>query len=249
MAIDGTTVVVGARRADGDGEGEGDQGSVYVFVPSGIVWIQQQKLVASDATADDQFGYSVAISGETVVVGAFFDDGAAGFDQGSAYVFVRSGIVWIQQPKLEAGDAAAGDLFGHSVAISGETIVVGAPADSAPVMNQGSAYVFARSGMVWSQQPKLLAGDAAIEDQFGTSVAISGETIVVGAPETGSAQGSAYVFFVADPPPPDPPPPDNPPVITLKAPISLWPPIHLYLGPDHAPNGAERERRRGRQPH
>ena len=73
-----------------------------------------------------QFGYSVAISGETVVVGAPFDDGAAGFDQGSAYVFVRSGGVWSQQQKLLASDAASGDEFGFSVAISGETVVVGA---------------------------------------------------------------------------------------------------------------------------
>ena len=135
VAIDGTTIVVGARREDRVAKERADQGSVYVFVPSGLVWIQQQKLVASDATAYDQFGFSVAIGGETVVVGAFFDDGdgEGEGDQGSAYVFVRSGIVWSQQQKLEAGDAAAGDLFGHSVAISGETIVVGAPADDGGV--------------------------------------------------------------------------------------------------------------------
>ncbi len=103
-----------------------NQGSAYVFVRSGGVWSQQQKLVASDAAAFDQFGTSVAISGETVVVGATVDDGTAGIDQGSAYVFVRSGGVWSQQQKLEASDAAAVDLFGFSVAISGETVVVGA---------------------------------------------------------------------------------------------------------------------------
>ena len=103
------------------------QGSAYVFVRSGGVWSQQQKLLASDAASVDRFGSSVAISGETVVVGAPVDDGAAGFDQGSAYVFVRSGEVWSQQQKLEASDAAADDQFGISVAISGETVVVGAP--------------------------------------------------------------------------------------------------------------------------
>ena len=138
---------------------------------SGEVWSQQQKLVASDAAAGDKFGFSVAISGETVVVGASADDGAAGFDQGSAYVFVRSGGVWSQQQKLEASDAAAGDQFGCSVAISGETVVVGAPLDD------GAA---------------------------------------------GFDQGSAYVFAAAETPP------DTPPTITLKAPISLWPPNHKY---------------------
>ena len=166
-----------------DGAAGVDQGSAYVFVRSGGVWSQQQKLLASDAAAGDLFGVSVAISGETVVVGAPFDDGAAGFDQGSAYVFVRSGGVWSQQQKLEASDAAAGDMFGSSVAISGETVVVGAPLDDgAAGTDQGSAYVFVRSGGVWSQQQKLEASDAAAVDCFGFSVAISGETVVVGAP-------------------------------------------------------------------
>ena len=93
---------------------------------SGGVWSQQQKLEASDAEDGDGFGLSVTISGDTVVISAAIDDGAAGADQGSAYVFVRSGAVWSQQQKLEASDAGAGDYFGNSVAISGETVVVGA---------------------------------------------------------------------------------------------------------------------------
>jgi hypothetical protein len=109
-------------------------------VRSGEVWSQLQKLLALDAEPDDNFGRSVAISGETVVVGASF---GGGFEQGSAYVFVRSGEVWRQQQKLEASDAAAGDGFGNSVAISGETIVVGAFLDDgAAGFDQGSAYVF-----------------------------------------------------------------------------------------------------------
>ena len=119
---------------------EGGRGEVWLEVDDrGAVWpvtidptfTQQQKLVASDAADSDQFGCSVAISGETVVVGAPFDDGAGGSDQGSAYVFVRSGGVWSQQQKLLASDAAAGDQFGNSVAISGETVVVGAASDEA----------------------------------------------------------------------------------------------------------------------
>jgi hypothetical protein len=267
VAISRETVVVGAPTDD-DAAGE-NQGSAYYFVRSGGVWSEQQKLEASDAAPDDAFGVSVAISGETVVVGAQGDDGAAGFDQGSAYVFVRSGGVWSEQQKLEASDAAALDSFGWSVAISGETIVVGAPFDDgAAGENQGSAYVFVRSGGVWSEQQKLEASDAAYYNVVGLSVAISGETLMVGAVESGSQgtfQGSAYVFvrtdrvwseqqrlkpsdaeegavfghsvaisaetvvvgapgnsgayvFVAD----------TPPTISLNAPISFWPPNHMY---------------------
>src|SRR6266498_2801917 len=192
VAISGETVVVGAP-------GDDSRGSAYVFARNGGVWSQQQKLLASDAAAGDAFGESVAISGGTVVVGAMGDDGAAGRDQGSAYVFARSGGVWTQQQKLEASDAAANDLFGLSVAISGETVVVGAPFDAGAAGNsQGSAYVFARSGGVWSQQQKLEASDAALGDQFGFSVAVSGGTVVVGAHDdsgaAGRLQGSAYVF-------------------------------------------------------
>jgi hypothetical protein len=197
VAISGETVVVGAHNDDG--AAGLNQGSAYVFARSGGAWSQQQKLEAPDAADSDQFGVSVAISGETVVVGALGDDGAGGIDQGSAYVFARSGGVWSQQQKLEASDAAAVDRFGSSVAISGETIVVGATLDDgAGAVDQGSAYVFARSGGVWSQQQKLEAQDAGEGDTFGLSVAISGDTVVVGAPfddgAAGVLQGSAYIF-------------------------------------------------------
>src|SRR6266540_1557651 len=150
---------------------------------------QHQKLEASDPAAFAVFGISVAISGETVVVGAPGDD-----SRGSAYVFARNGGVWSQQQKLLASDAAAGDAFGESVATRGETVVVGARGGGVG----GSAYVFARSSGVWSQQQKLRASDAAVADSFGASVAISGETVVVGAigddGAAGRDQGSAYVF-------------------------------------------------------
>src|SRR6266498_2791055 len=193
VAISGETVVVGALFDDGAAGLQ--QGSAYVFARSGGVWTQQQKLLASDAAAGAVFGNSVAISGETVVVGAQFDDDVAGDNQGSAYVFARSDGVWSQQQKLLASDArCCGEAFGESVAISGETVVVGSGGGGVG----GSAYVFARSSGVWSQQQKLRASDAAVADSFGASVAISGETVVVGATcDAGAAgrdQGSAYVF-------------------------------------------------------
>ena len=195
VGISGEIIVVGAY---GDDDAGSDSGSAYVFVREGTVWNQQAKLTASDAASGDQFGSSVAISGETIVVGAYLDDHLSGTDHGSAYVFVRAGIVWGEQQKLTASDATRGDWFGYAVAISGETIVVSAPLDdTSPRNNHGSAYVFVRGGTVWSQQQKFTASDVASFDEFGDTVAISGETIVVGSPlddDAGVNSGSAYVF-------------------------------------------------------
>ncbi len=198
VAVSGDTAVVGVWLDDHVG-GNTDEGSAYVFVRSGGVWAQQAKLIASDAAANDRFGLSVAVSGDTVVVGAHFDDHAVGIDHGSAYVFVRSGGVWTQQQKLIASDAAADDQFGYSVAVSGDTAVVGAWADNHLGGNDaGSAYVFVRSGVVWIEQAKLIASDAELFENFGNSVAVSGDTAVVGARNDnypgGVQAGSAYVF-------------------------------------------------------
>jgi uncharacterized repeat protein (TIGR01451 family) len=192
VAVSGDTAVVGA--AYDDLGSNADQGSAYVFVRTGSVWSPQQRLVASDGAAADAFGFSVAISGDTVVVGSHLDDGA-GADQGSAYVFVRTGTTWGQQRKLTAQDGAAGDWFGRSVAVSGDTAIVGAPSDdvgSNPA--QGSAYVFLRTGTTWSQQQKLTAANGAFNDFFGGSVALSGDTALVGAPYKISYLGMVYVF-------------------------------------------------------
>ncbi len=197
VVISGDTAIVGANS---DGVGANiDQGSAYIFTRSGIVWTQQAQLTASDGAVGDLFGTSVAISGETAIIGAYTDDVGANGDQGSAYVFVRSGIVWTQQQQLNATGGAANDLFGLSVAISGDTAIVGAPFDDVGAnTDQGSAYVFVRSGIVWTQQQQLNASDGAVNDQFGYNVAINGDTAIVGAPfddvgATGN-QGSAYVF-------------------------------------------------------
>jgi hypothetical protein len=184
-----------------------DEGAIYPMTIDPTL-TQQQKLLASDAGAVDVFGASVAISGETVVVSAPVNDDGAILFQGAAYVFVRSGGIWSQQQKLLASDAGSNDQFGFWVAISGETVVVGAAFDDdAAGADQGAAYVFERSGGVWSQHQKLLASDAGAVDVFGSSVAISGETVVVGAPLHGDGvslafqQGSAYVFAPSNQPP------------------------------------------------
>jgi hypothetical protein len=197
VGISGDTMVVGAQLDDTPAGI--DAGSVYVFVRSGTTWTQQAHLFASDGAADDLFGVSIAISGNTMVVGAYADDTPAGSSVGSAYVFVRSGATWTQQAHLFASDGAADDIFGWVVAISGDTVVVGARNDNTVNgSDAGSAYVYARSGTTWSEETHLLANDAAIQDLFGFSVAISGDTIVVGAvaddTPAGTNAGSAYVF-------------------------------------------------------
>ena len=200
VALWGDTALVGAY-GDAIGANTG-QGSAYVFTRSGGVWMQQAKLVASDGAATDGFGVSVALSGDTALVGAYTDDVGVNSDQGSAYVFTRSGVVWTEQAKLVASDGAANDYFGFSVALSGDTALLGAYGDAIGAnMGQGSAYVFTRSGVVWTQQAKLVASDGAGNDNFGISVALSGDTALVGAhlDDVGanSNQGSAYLFVLA----------------------------------------------------
>ncbi len=242
VAISGDTVVVAARNEASAATGvNGDQtsntayqsGAVYVFVRSGTTWIQQAYLKASNAGQDDWFGTSVAISGDTLVVGSLFEGSAAtgvNGDQtstgaasaGAAYVFVRNGTTWTQQAYLKASNTAAQDRFGSTVGISGDTIVVGAPGEDNVATgvngNQnnriahgelGAAYVFTRSGTTWTQQAYLKASNTDGQDQFGSAVAISGDTVVVAAKEEDSAAtgvngdqtnnaatsaGAAYVF-------------------------------------------------------
>ena len=138
VAIDADTALVGAPFEDDEGV---DAGAAYVFTRSGSSWNQQAKLTAGDAAARDQFGESVAVDGDTALVGAPLEDGED-LNAGAAYVFIRSGSSWIQQAKLTDRDGFAGDLFGRSVAIDGDTALVGAPNDDDNGTNAGAAYVF-----------------------------------------------------------------------------------------------------------
>jgi hypothetical protein len=197
--------VVGAYKNDEPD----DSGSAYVFTKvDGGEWSNpptQEKLTASDAASDDRFGISVAISGDTIVVGAYYDDDVPD-NSGSAYIFTKDAGEWSNstQQKLTASDAADGDNFGKYVAIEGDTIVVGAAyGDDDDGAISGSAYVFTKEGNDWSEQQKLTASDAASGDRFGKSVAISGDTIVVGAYrddtlELDTNSGSAYIFTLDD---------------------------------------------------
>ena len=216
-------------------------GAAYVFVRNGTEWSSQAYLKAHNAEAGDKFGSVVAVSDDTIVVGAdsessaetdITSDNSAGSDNtatesGAAYVFFRSGTTWSQQAYLKAPNAEASDRFGGTVAISGDTIVVGSSYESSAetdITNDsgagsdntaplaGAAYVFVRSGTTWSLQAYLKAPNAEANDRFGSAIAISGDTIVVGASAESSAQttitngsgapidndapsaGAAYVF-------------------------------------------------------
>ncbi|KAH8075464.1 hypothetical protein JL721_1471 [Aureococcus anophagefferens] len=199
VAVSGDLVVVGAHKNDDAGD---RSGSAYVFrtTNDGASWTQVAKLVASDAAEGDFFGYSVAVGGDLVVVGAHYNDDA-GSSSGSAYVFrtTNDGTTWSETAKLVASDAAEGDFFGESVAVGGDLVVVGAPYNDDAGSTSGSAYVFqtTNDGASWTQVAKLVASDAAAFDYFGTSVAVSGDLVVVGAhynDDAGDCSGSAYVF-------------------------------------------------------
>jgi len=201
VAISGNTAIVGARNEDPDYGGGplASAGAAYIFVRSGAAWIQEAKLVPKDAQPGDTFGVSVAIDGNTVVIGATGSDVDDEDNAGAAYVFVRQGITWTQKAKLVASDPSKDDGFGVSVAIDGMTVAVGADGkDQLPLFDTGAAYVFLFRGNSWDQKAKLISPDLSIGGYFGSSVALSGGRLVVGATEanpTGQrGPGAAYVF-------------------------------------------------------
>jgi hypothetical protein len=246
VAVSGETVVVGATGENSSSTGVNStpnddtrlSGAAYVFVRSGTTWTQQAYLkpAAVGTTQElDLFGRSVAISGDTVVVGAYLENsGTTGVnsspdesapDSGAAYVFVRDGTTWAEQAYLKpaaVGTTQGSDRFGISVSVSGDTVVVGADLEDSSTTgvnstpnelgsDSGAVHIFVRNGTTWTQQAYLkpaAVGTTQVGDQFGFSVSISGDTVVVGAygedssstgvnstpNESGSNSGAAYVF-------------------------------------------------------
>ena len=199
----GTTALGGAYQ-DQDPNGE-KAGSVYAFNTSGGSWSQQAKIAPNDADSDDEFGWSVAVSGDgtTALIGARRDEDPNGYRAGSAYVFDSAGGSWSQQAKFAPRDGDSNDEFGQSVALSsdGTTALVGAwAADNPNGEDAGSVYVFDSASGSWEQRAKLTADDGDSNDDFGQSVAVSsdGATGLVGARSdedpNGSGAGSAYAF-------------------------------------------------------
>lgn len=196
--VSGDTIVVGVVDSDDAGEGTG---SAYVFHLDGSVWTEQDKLLASDMESHDNFGFAVAISGDTVIVGAYRNDDACDppdsmCQSGAAYVFTRSGSGWSQATKLLASDDEASDNFGYSVSIDGNRALVGAPRNDSPASEAGAVYVF--SGISgWGQVQKLTASDAEAVDRFGEAVALSGHHALIAAPledDAGIEAGAVYTF-------------------------------------------------------
>jgi len=194
VAVDGDTAVIGAHSS---GTPTLSSGAAYVFTRSNGVWTQEAKLIADDGDSGDYFGFDVDVYGDTALIGAVSDDDN-GADSGSAYVFTRSNGDWTQQAKLLPPDGLAHDQFAFSVAVDGDTALIGATADDDNDSNSGSVYVFSRSNGVWSQQGKLLAADGVTGDSFGWSVAMDGDVAVIGARFDDSWSGSAYVFVRSD---------------------------------------------------
>lgn len=197
MAVDDDYAVIGAIRDD---DGGSDSGSAYVYVNNSGTWVEQVKLTADDAASGDLFGFSIAISGPLVVVGAFGEDGPGLFDSGSAYAFVNTNGTWVQEAKLIGDDTASFDAFAASVALSGDLALIGARGTDDAGGSSGSAYLFRRNGGNWRQEAKLTAADAAAGDQFGGTVAMGSNDVLVAAQgddDAGSFSGSVYGFRLA----------------------------------------------------
>lgn len=255
MAMDGDTLVIGASSEDGsatgvDGSDDDDaaaSGAVYVFVRESSGWVQQAYLKASNSEGYDNFGRSVAIAGNTLAVGAPAEDSASvGVDgdetsnqssnAGAVYVFVRQGTTWTQQAYIKASNTGVGDGFGSVVALTGEgdwfssdasndLLAVGAPVEASAATGidgdqadnaapyAGAVYLFRRDGTSWAQAAYVKASNAELYDSFGTQVALSGDTLAVGAMVEASASrgvdadqmdnfapyaGAVYVFRRAE---------------------------------------------------
>ena len=192
VAVEGDTAVVGSPN---DAVGSNAfQGSAYVYVRAGSSWVQQAKLTAGDGASSDLFGFDVAISGDTIVVGAQQRDFGSEIARGAVYVYRRVGNFWQQEVELVIGNAGV-KFFGDSVALEGDTLVIGAGLSDIDANNgQGAVYIYQRSGTSWSLQTKLTANDGQPNDYFGDDVAISEDRVVIGAPSRNGFRGAVYVF-------------------------------------------------------
>jgi len=206
VLVVGVVVSVVLVLREGGGDDGGETPAPTTTVPTAAP-VNNGKLTASDGASLDFFGFAVGVAGDTIVVGAYRDSDN-GAESGSAYIYQRQpttsdgASIWTETTKLTASDGATGDLLGISVAVDGDTVVLGSTRDDDNAPNTGSVYVFVQTSSasdtpVWTQQAKLTASDGAAVDQLGSSVSISGDTIVAGSSRDdsiGQNAGSAYVF-------------------------------------------------------
>ncbi len=193
VAVFGDTAIVGApEKKVGNNE---KQGAAYVFVRNGGTWAQQAKLMASDGAAYDWFGSGIAISGDTVIIGAVGAPAGQYVWEGAAYVFVRAGEAWVEQAKLTAPDANSRTEFGASVSLSGDTAIFGSHCDAFGNDERGPAYIFVRTGVDWAEQAEISPPEGEPGDFFGSSVAVDGDTALISAWGGGhDQQGVVYVY-------------------------------------------------------
>lgn len=192
VSIDEDVMMITADLNDDRGL---NAGKAYAFRRRAGAWAEVARMTANDGTAGDEFGLSLDLEDGTAVFGAVGSNRRAD-DSGAAYVFEQRGSEWVQAARLTASDGATGHGFGWSVAVDDDTIVVGAPNHNGAGRRAGAAFVFERRAGVWTQAAQLTASDAAPATSFGSTVAISGNTIVVGMlfDGAGTRPGAAYVF-------------------------------------------------------
>lgn len=195
VTLDSGTLAVGAFAVDRlPPNFTIDAGAVVVYTGAGDSWTRQVTLMPDDLIENNFFGYSVALDGDTLIVGAPTYGSA---DNESAYVFIRSGNTWSQQGKLTAPGEPAERSFGRNVAIHGDIALVGAPGNITPPLEPGVVYIFTRAGGVWSPAGSIAPADSQAGDNFGCDIDFDGQTIVISACEaygTPPDPGKAYVF-------------------------------------------------------
>jgi hypothetical protein len=192
VAVRANTLAVGSPN---DSHAVNFAGSAYVFTRTGTTWTQRAKVVAPDAVVGDFFGWSVSLTTGSLLATAY----AADDTRGTAYVFRGANAAWTLEAELQAADGLAGDLFGISGSIDGDTVVLGAPWSATNGEQSGAAYVFRRTGTSWTQRVKLTAdaASASVGDTFGSAVSISGYVVAVGVPGSDTAAldaGSVHLF-------------------------------------------------------
>ncbi|MDA8746411.1 FG-GAP repeat protein, partial [Rubripirellula amarantea] len=200
VSIDNSTVAVGAFRHDGEGN---DSGSVYIFKRNRFGaenWGELKAITAPDASAGDQFGYSVSVDGTTVAVGAPLDDTGGTNQLGSVYVLSQNeggANNWGQVAKLLADDGVTGDRFGSAVAFDGNRLVAGSPQADGGGSNSGHAYLFEKTRGLWDQTRVFVNDEVTTADQYGIAVGLSGDVAVIGSwldNRPANNSGGAYVF-------------------------------------------------------
>ena len=199
VTIDGTGILIGAPKS-GLSAADGGAAYVYEFAPTG--WVQSAVLLPGEAGPGDQFGWSVALEGDTALVGSWLDDDDSYVDSGAVYVFERGTLGWAPAAKLTASDRGSFDRFGSAVALAGDTAVVGAMYHIGGGQFGGAVYVFERTPAGWVQTAKVTPSDGVAGDTFGASLALSGDTLVVGSPAADDAlpmvswcnSGAFYIY-------------------------------------------------------